>query len=227
MNRTAQSLILVLLGVAVLRIGVTDQYLRYVKEGLRPFLLAAGLLLLVTAVATWRHREHEHEHGHGHRVAWLLALPALVLLVLAPPPLGSGAVNQAGTAIDGRSAADFPALPDGDPVPVTMLDYAARAVFDQGGSLHGRRVRLTGFLATGPAGEPLLVRMMLTCCASDARPVKIGLRGRVPALPPDTWLEVTGTRLPETATDEVNGQTIPFLHIESARQVPAPPNAYE
>lgn len=52
MNRQAQAVVLLLLGGAVVRASVTDLYLRYVKEGLRPFLIAAGLLLIVAAVMT-------------------------------------------------------------------------------------------------------------------------------------------------------------------------------
>ena len=42
-NRQAQAVVLLLLGGAVLKASVTDMYLRYVKEGLRPFLIAAGV----------------------------------------------------------------------------------------------------------------------------------------------------------------------------------------
>ncbi|MEV5767002.1 TIGR03943 family protein, partial [Micromonospora sp. NPDC052213] len=52
MNRQAQAVVLLLLGGAVVRASLTDLYLRYVKEGLRPFLVAAGLLLVVAAVMT-------------------------------------------------------------------------------------------------------------------------------------------------------------------------------
>ncbi|GAB3860315.1 hypothetical protein GCM10029963_63030 [Micromonospora andamanensis] len=52
MNRQAQAVILLLLGGAVIRASVTDLYLRYVKEGLRPFLIAAGLLLIAAAIMT-------------------------------------------------------------------------------------------------------------------------------------------------------------------------------
>ncbi|GES21081.1 hypothetical protein Aple_039770 [Acrocarpospora pleiomorpha] len=45
MNRLAQSMILVLLGGAVLRITtLSTTYLNYVKPGFRPFLIAAGAL---------------------------------------------------------------------------------------------------------------------------------------------------------------------------------------
>lgn len=43
---------LLLLGGAMLRAGSTDLYLRYVKAGLHPLLLAAGAVLVVAAIAT-------------------------------------------------------------------------------------------------------------------------------------------------------------------------------
>lgn len=62
MNRQAQAGVLFLLGVAVLHAGTTDLYLRYVKAGLRPLLLAAGAVLIVTAAATlWYERRAARE----------------------------------------------------------------------------------------------------------------------------------------------------------------------
>ncbi|OIJ69662.1 TIGR03943 family putative permease subunit [Streptomyces mangrovisoli] len=58
MNRQAQTAVLFLIGAALLHAGMTDLYLRYVKAGLRPLLLLAGVVLIVTALATawyeWR-----------------------------------------------------------------------------------------------------------------------------------------------------------------------------
>ncbi|WP_055495418.1 TIGR03943 family protein [Streptomyces sp. TP-A0356] len=52
MNRQAQAAVLFLLGGAMLHAGTTDLYLRYVKAGLRPLLLAAGAVLIAAALAT-------------------------------------------------------------------------------------------------------------------------------------------------------------------------------
>ncbi|MET7452716.1 TIGR03943 family protein [Streptomyces sp. NPDC005574] len=58
MNRQAQAAVLFLLGAAMLHAAVTDLFLRYVKAGLRPMLLASGVVLIVAALATayyeWR-----------------------------------------------------------------------------------------------------------------------------------------------------------------------------
>ncbi|MEV6813567.1 TIGR03943 family protein [Micromonospora sp. NPDC051296] len=267
MNRQAQAVVLLLLGGAVIRASITDLYLRYVKEGLRPFLIAAGLLLVVAAIMTlWYELRPAvprplarpasgpargdsagsgladgsgeapmggpagHD-GHGHhepRIGWLLILPVLGLLLVAPPALGSYAASQAGTALSAQQQSDYPPLPEGDPVSVSVLDYASRALFDRGASIGDRRVLLTGFIATGPDGQPILARMVLSCCAADGRPIKLGLSGDVPTgLPNDSWVEVTGRYTDRLGRDPVNDAEIPYLEVESWRQIPTPKNQYQ
>ncbi|MFD5632521.1 TIGR03943 family putative permease subunit [Streptomyces sp. NPDC127077] len=278
MNRQAQAAVLFLVGAAVLHASVTDLYLRYVKAGLRPLLLAAGVVLIVTAVATvWYeirdhrasadrtgpepadvdddghghghgHRpldgdEHEpldgdghgddhgrgHGHGHGHReprISWLLVLPLLALILVAPPALGSYSAMRTGTAL--QAPFGYAKLPAGDPVALGLVDYASRAAYGHGRSLGGRQVKITGFVALDRSGAPYLVRMALNCCAADAQPVKIGLSGRTPpVLRPDTWLEVTGRYTAKRTTDPVNGGIIPYLEVSSARPVPTPRDPYD
>jgi uncharacterized repeat protein (TIGR03943 family) len=233
MNRQAQAVILLLVGGAVLRASLTDMYLRYVKQGLRPFLIAAGLTLVIAAIMTlWYElrgrRDHDHGHGHSHEpwVAWLLILPVFALLLVAPPALGSHAASRKGTAL--TSVSDFPPLPQGDPAKISVLDYASRAVFDEGRSLGKRRVSITGFVVAGPEGRTYLARMILTCCAADARPVKVALTGDLPdTLKPDTWLEVTGRYSPKTVKDEINNETIPYLDVVDLKIIPAPNEQYE
>jgi uncharacterized repeat protein (TIGR03943 family) len=237
-NRQAQAVVLLLVGGAILRASFTDLYLRYVKAGLQPFLIASGILLVVAAAATlWfelrgkaSHGAARDEHdGHAHRepaVAWLLVLPVFALLLVAPPALGSYAANRAGTAL--QETSDFPPLPDGDPVKVGLVDYATRAVYDEGKSLAGRRVQLTGFVMIGHDGAPYLARMTLSCCAADARPVKIGLDGQVPTgLAADNWLEVVGKYTTRSTKDDVNDGVIPYVEIEESRRIDAPTNQYE
>jgi uncharacterized repeat protein (TIGR03943 family) len=232
-NRQAQAVVLLLVGGAILRASITDLYLRYVKEGLRPFLIAAGVLLVAAAVATlWyelRPRRTGAHDDHSHRepaVAWLLVLPVFALLLVAPPALGSYAANRAGTAL--QETSDFPPLPAGDPVKVGLVDYATRAVYDEGKSLDGRRVQLTGFVLIGHDGAPYLARMTLSCCAADARPVKVGLDGAVPSgVPADSWLEIVGRYTAKSTKDDVNGGVIPYIEVEEHRRIDAPTNQYE
>jgi uncharacterized repeat protein (TIGR03943 family) len=113
-------------------------------------------------------------------------------------------------------------------VAVGLLDYASRAVFDQGRSLAGRRVRVLGFVVLGDDGQVYLARMIVSCCAADARPIKIGLTGALPAdLAPDVWLSVTGSYNPKTIDDPVNGATIPFLTVAAVEPAEQPANPYQ
>ncbi|MER5345676.1 TIGR03943 family protein [Streptomyces mirabilis] len=236
MNRQAQAAVLFLVGAAVLHAGLTDLYLRYVKAGLRPLLLAAGVVLIMAAVATvWYERRGRGEagdgdgHGHVHReprVAWLLVLPLLALILVSPPALGSYSAMHAGTALQAPLA--YPSLPATDPLPLGVVDYAGRAAYDHGRTLAHRRVEVTGFVALAKDGTPYLVRMALNCCAADAQPVKIGLTGHIPPiLQPDTWLQVTGTYTAKQTKDPVNDGRIPFLDVTAAKPVPTPHDPYD
>ncbi|MFI9247209.1 TIGR03943 family putative permease subunit [Streptomyces sp. NPDC053086] len=233
MNRHAQAAVLFLLGAALLHAGATDLALRYVKAGLRPLLLVSGAVLIAAALATvWYERRRGRRggaQGHAHpepRVSWLLLLPLLALILVAPPALGSYSALRSGTAL--QKPYGYGPLPAGDPVPLSVVDYASRAAYGHGRSLHGRPVRVTGFLALDHSGTPYLVRMALNCCAADAQPVKIALTGQLPpVLRPDAWLEVTGGYAPGLTRDPVNNGPVPYLKVTSARPVPVPHDPYD
>jgi uncharacterized repeat protein (TIGR03943 family) len=236
-NRLTQAVVMLLFGGAIIRATLTGMFLRYVKEGLRPFLLATGALLIAAAVMTiWyevRALKHQHDgpdDGHGHhepKVGWLLILPVIGLLLIAPPALGAFSAGQAGSIMAEQSDSDYPPLPPGDPVPLGLLDYAARAVFDDGKSLTGRTVRLTGFITPGPGGAPMLARMVLTCCAADGRPIKVGLTGD-PAVDaaPDTWVRVDGVYSGKVGKDPVNDAKVAYIQVTSWQETTEPERPY-
>ncbi|MFI6334960.1 TIGR03943 family putative permease subunit [Streptomyces sp. NPDC050535] len=248
MNRQAQAAVLFLVGAAILKAGSSDLYLRYVKAGLRPLLLGAGVVLIATAAATvWYELRHgrardkgegdegagegvaDEGHGHAHReprIAWLLVLPLLALILVAPPALGSYSAMRTGTAL--QPPFGYAELPADDPLTLSLVDYAGRAAYGHGHTLGDRRIKVTGFVALGHDGTPYLVRMALNCCAADAQPVKIGLTGRIPpVLRPDSWLEVTGTYTDKRTKDPVNDGVIPFIEVGEARPVATPRDPYD
>jgi len=229
LNHQAQAALLFLLGATVLHAGLTDLHLRYVKAGLRPLLLLSGAVLIATAAATVWYAWRRPRHAEGHReprVSWLLTLPLLALILVAPPALGSYSATHTGTAL--REPLGFPDLPAEGPLRLGVGEYAARAVYDHGRHLRGRSISVTGFVALDGDGAPYLVRMGLNCCAADAQPVKIALTGEVPpVLRPDTWLELTGAYSPRRTTDPVNDGPVPYFEVTAAEPVPAPADPYD
>ncbi|WP_371670081.1 TIGR03943 family protein [Streptomyces sp. NBC_00289] len=247
MNRQAQAAVLFLMGAALLHAGFTDLYLRYVKAGLRPMLLASGAILIAAALATawyeWRQERarkkdaaeqperdaHDHEEGHREpRISWLLVLPLFALILVAPPALGSYSAMRTGTAL--QQSYGYPPLPAATdkPLHLSLVDYASRAAYDHGRTLRGRQLSVTGFVALDKSGAPYLIRMALNCCAADAQPVKIGLTGHIPpVLQPDTWLQITGTYTPRQTKDPVNNGRIPYLQITEATPIPTPKDPYD
>ena len=149
-------------------------------------------------------------------------LPVAVLALAAPQALGADAAGRAGSALQAPTS-DFEPLPDGDPVSIGLMEYASRAVFEQGRSMQGRTVRLVGFVLVGDDGPPYLARLIVSCCAADARPIKIGMTGNLPkGLTADTWLSVIGSYSSQTVQDPVNGATIPYVNVSEAQQVERP-----
>ncbi|WP_406438735.1 TIGR03943 family protein [Streptomyces sp. NBC_00631] len=243
MNRQAQAAVMFLVGAALLHAGATNLYLRYVKAGLQPLVLAAGAVLIASALATawyeWkraRSRKAAQEavpaaapEAHVHpepRISWLLVFPILALILIAPPALGSYSAVRTGTAL--QQPYGYLKLPKSDPIPLNLVDYAGRAVYDHGRSFDGHRVRIAGFVALDGKGTPYLVRMALNCCAADAQPVKVALTGKIPpVLQPDAWLQVTGTYTARLTHDPVNNGPIPYLKVTDAKPIPVPADPYD
>ncbi|MEV2192328.1 TIGR03943 family protein [Streptomyces phaeochromogenes] len=67
-----QGVLLILCGAALLRIALfSELYLRYVKEGLRPYLVISGVALIVLGLVGMISRDEDEDedkygHGHGH-----------------------------------------------------------------------------------------------------------------------------------------------------------------
>ncbi|MCC9305793.1 TIGR03943 family protein [Kitasatospora sp. RB6PN24] len=239
MKREVQAILLVLLGSAVLRISLfSDTYLRYVRAALRPYLITAGVLVValgvLTAVAALRGRQpaehdgHGHDHGHSHahgpRIAWLLALPAVVILLVAPPALGSYTAQRAGNTVakpDG--ATGFPPLPAGDPLSLPLSEFEVRADWDPAKPLRDRRVQLLGFVTPKSGGGWYVTRLVISCCAADAVTYKVEIRGA--QMPPaNSWVTVTGVWQPEA--DAGRSDAVPVLNASQVVPVPQPRDPY-
>ncbi|GHB50727.1 TIGR03943 family protein [Streptomyces cirratus] len=141
---------------------------------------------------------HDHGHGHGHdhssvpRVAWLLFVPALSLLVYAPPALGSYTASRDTVKVVTEQRR-FEALPATSPLPMTLTQFTRRVQQDRTQAIKGRTVQMSGLVTLDEGRDSwYLTRIVISCCAADAQSVKVRIHG-APALPADTWVSVTGT----------------------------------
>ncbi|MFF5535498.1 TIGR03943 family putative permease subunit [Streptomyces cinerochromogenes] len=231
MKRSLQAGLLVLCGLGLLHISLfTDLCLRYVKEGMRPLLIASGVVLLLLGIAgalldrgEGAGDGHGHDHSGAPRVAWLLLLPALSLLFYAPPALGAyTAARQPAKVVVHDS--DFDPLPRASPLPMTLSDFTSRVRQDRGQAVKGRTVRMTGFVTPGDGGSWELTRIILNCCAADAQSVKVRVYGG-PDLPANTWVTVTGTWHPGGTLG--TGSAAVALDARTVTKVPRPVNGYQ
>lgn len=176
---------------------------------------------------------HGDAHGHSHgaaRSAWMLLMPVLAIFLIAPPALGADSVNRAG----GRTVASeqrqdqviktkFPPLPAGSVVPMRMADVATRAAWDATNSLNGRTLELTGFVVHDPAGV-YVARLVITCCAADAMPVKARMVG-AEGLADDEWITVIGRVRPDSAVQADN--YVPVFDVTTVKKIGTPGDPYE
>ena len=232
----------VLLGSALLRLTLSGSYQRYVREGMRPWLLIAGVVIIAVGLyallRTTGRRGHQanqpghshrhergHEHGHageGIGVGWLLLAPVAALLLVAPPALGSYGVDRA-AKVDVRAGDRvFDPLPASEgSYPLSLLEFSQRGFDHQGQSMSGRTVELTGFVAGQAADGFELARYQIACCAADAAPVVVVVHG-TSGEPPgrDQWVTVTGTY-------RQGGVDFAEIDATSVVQIPTPEDPYE
>lgn len=240
MSTEAGSTTVLLVGALLVRMVLTGDYLRYVRAGMGPWLIAAGVLLILLAVAGLvtalragtqieadddHDHVHSHGHGHGQRIGWLLLAPVLALLLVTPPALGSYGVDRTtpvGVTV-GSGAAVFASLPaGGEPREMTLLEFDQRSVDRAGASLTAAPVRLTGFVARPQDGAGArLARYQIACCAADAVAAVVRVIGLDSPPVRDSWLTVVGTFTGSGADG------VPELTVTGSHRIPAPVDPYE
>ncbi|MFT3901269.1 MAG: TIGR03943 family protein [Gordonia sp. (in: high G+C Gram-positive bacteria)] len=232
MGREAQNLVLLCLGITVAKVVLDGSYERYVKPGMWPYLLVSSAVLIVLAVFAIgadvsRGGPPPHDHAHGRsRVLWLLTVPVLVVLFLAPPAL---APARSGTTanVSAADSGELPPLPAGPAPTVGIFDVVQRAISPGGGGLSGRPITLQGFLQPRD-GRPELAQVVIICCAADARTYRIELSGpkaqELLTEQPKTWWRMVGTVVDGSTT--VARKNVPLFDVTSADEVPAPKNPY-
>ena len=241
MRRETQNLVLLLVGVSAVMITVTGNYTRYVKPGLLGWLVAAAAVLLILALAAMirdirqgpQHHQHHHDDGHlgGHshrgRVIWLLVVPIVLLIFIAPPPLSPQAAAPVAVTSGKVIRRPFPALPAGRAPTVPLPQVLMRIATDSTDGLHDRLITVTGF--TMKDGDHVdLAKIVIICCAADAQLARLSLAGpaarAADTLPDNTWVSVEGTVPP--GQHYSGTASIPVLEVSSVVPITPPSNPY-
>ncbi|SNR83386.1 TIGR03943 family putative permease subunit [Blastococcus mobilis] len=241
MDRLTQYLVLLLLGGVTLSVALGDAHLAYVQPGFRPLLLLASVVLLalgLIGVVRERSRPHSeaaaaggHDHGHAApRVAWLLLLPVAVVLLVAPPALGPFTADRQAQQVvvpeDHQALGIGANDPGEDHRTMTLLNYSLHALAADTRALHGRLVRLTGFVTPREGGGWYVSRIGINCCAADAVAFTVAVDGEQGDLVADQWVEVIGSWAPPRPHPR-SGYPEAVITPRSVIPIEAPANTYQ
>lgn len=211
MNRSGRAVLMLLVGAIAVRLAWTGDYGDFLQQRMRWLLFAGGLVVvgLGAAEALRADLERRHDPASVRRstaptVGWLLLVPSLVWISVAPTSLGASAVDRTDPYL-GPERSGFEPLPEHDgPVPLTMLEFVDRAVWDETRSLAGREVVLRGFVVRSPGRTDGfdLTRFVVACCAADALPIQVAVRGVADVPAEDTWVDVVVVWRPPAGSAE-------------------------
>jgi uncharacterized repeat protein (TIGR03943 family) len=224
-TRQTQGLLLAFLGTVLLRLALTDAYLRYVTEWMKWPILASGIIMLLLAIGPVfldPDDPHGDDHGHGvPKATWLLLLPGLVTFVISPPELGSfiaeRRANQS-TAVEPAVVSEL----DADQSNELLLQEFVWRAQDGGDTLVDRQVKLTGFVSV-EGDDWFVTRLTIGCCAADALAFQVQVEDA--AQPErDQWVEVTGTYVEGTGT---RLEEAPVLTADEVVEIKKPRQTYE
>jgi uncharacterized repeat protein (TIGR03943 family) len=222
-NRPAQALILTALGGVALRVGITDEYTRYVNAWMRWPLVVSGVLLVALAFTVLL-RRYDDDHPTTP-AAWALLLPVVIGFVVQPPALGSYVAERrvndvASVSYDEAAVAP---LTDGETADMLVSEFVALAA-TYGEVLAGHDVQLTGFVTRDEEGW-YVTRLTMRCCAADAAAFRVRVDG-AEAPPDEQWVKVVG-RWVEGTGDGTDAAEPPVLTADEVTPVPEPRQHYE
>lgn len=252
MSKETRAVVIGMLGGLLLAITLSGKFTSYVKPGFRPMLLIAGGVLVVLAVITLvmairddtRPADHSlpessedlaHEgHHHSSRAPWLMLVPVLVLLFVAPPALGAAAVDRGiscgtaapdGTTYPSRRVKAADPLPADNPVPLTMQDFVQRSLYDTAYSTVTTDIQVEAFISRSNCdGDGYsLVRLKISCCAADAIAIRTHVDGPS-RYPTDTWVRAVIRAVKDTG-DQGNNY-VPTATVVSLTPIPQPADPY-
>ena len=224
MNTRTQSFLLLLFGGVLIHLATGDALLNYVRPVARPWVLIAGAAIVIVSVVQLVLSSKLTETDVGSRNGWLILMPVLVLLLIAPPALGAFTARRDPVTVAAPPHPDtpFPALTGPSPHQLKLGDFVLRVLWDSARTVTGQNVAIDGFVVEQRPDGFILARLVITCCAADARPLEVLIRSSVHPQP-DSWVDVTGSYSGlDPATSE-----LPTLAAGHVTAIPTPANPYD
>ena len=216
-----------LVGVGLLRIK--HRYDLFIRPELWPLLLGTFIMLALFLVAMFIRGTHSRRPTLSDWVrGGLLILPLFYLGNLVTGAAATGLNSNAFANKFLGFSSQLGGFPDSGggslgPDSATNLGYIARHLHD----LTGKHVVTEGRVwhdDTRPAGQVVIFRFVIVCCAADAIPVQAVIETpKSAALKDDSWIRVSGTLRSETDPD---GDVIPIIKADKIAQIPTPDEPY-
>lgn len=232
--------VMLFLGVTMTRLLWTGAFGFFIQQRMRIPLLLATIVLLVmgAAEAFAASREETRDPDStfkmtGPKVGWLMILPLLVLVSVAPTGLGAAATERVEPFTPVETESNFEPLDTSvQPLELRVFDFVDRAVWDTEESLSDVTVRLEGLVVNDPniSDGFRLTRFLVSCCAADGVPIQVVVHGLENSYPDDTWVEADVVwREPDIDLRQaLPRERIVEADVVSISVVPDPPtDAYE
>lgn len=250
MNRWLPPLTLGIWGGILAYFYLSGRLGNFLHPSFRPGVLIAAVLLLGMAVFLALNGETTEEEetvlaccgdaGCGHPLSRnplgrlltfaVLLLPFWMTVTTTPNSFSLNAFQNRGVIDDpealGLGKRKVSANADGEVMQLSVVDllYAARDPALMA-DFNGKVVEVTGQTMSetknNPYGNRLrLVRMFMSCCAADARPIAAVMEfsGQPPSLPELTWVKVRGV----VSFPMERGKPLTVLKVDSMEQIEPP-----
>lgn len=204
-----------LIGCALAGAAITGAYKAWVAQPPVVVFLSGVGLVVVGLLA------HTHcECAERRWSPWILGFLTVVLVLLSPAALQPRQVESANRVM--AASQGLPPLAAGSTPELGIPEVVGRLMAPADDQLRGQKAQLKG--QVGRDGSRLLLsRVVIICCAADARTYEVELmdpRQTLAEIPEGAWVHVVVTLLPGSGTEE--REWIPEVIVQSAEPIADP-----
>jgi len=240
MTRVGRAAVMLFLGLTMARLLWTGSFGWFIQQRMMLPLLAATVVLLALGAyeGFFGSRQELQDvaatrRSVAPRVGWLMVLPLLILVSVAPTGLGAAAADRVENFTPTDDVDNFPPLDTSQqPIEMRVFDFVDRALWDDERSIEDVTIRLEGLVVNSdevPDGF-LLTKFLVSCCAADGVPLQVSLRGVDTTYENDTWVIADVVwRVPDVPyIDQPVGEWYVEADVVAIEVDPDPPtDAYE